>query len=1214
LTVSGPGTCDGQTQNIVVTPALPEPIFINPVDLVCPNAPYTFSVADPDLNSVYIWEIDNGTIIGNDTGPEVNATFLGTGYIKVKKQQISPAGCDSEYAVQEVTAVTLEADISDSSEYAVVGQMTACSNNFFTYNLINPTGGLFIDSETTLIWSISPNTAGSISSGQGTGTIEILWNNNAISQNCVVSVEIKKCTVVETFNRSVIVTGIPVMNISNPSSVCSGADITFTVSSTPTGALGPDTTINWNFGNGISQNTPAGQLYITKDFNNGSVTNINYTVVATITNANNCAASFTVSSNFIVTPGPNASISNVSGVNAFCDPADVDVDLVAATTGGANIIWYKNNISNPIGIGGTINIGSTLNFGTYFFVATLNGCKTRSNSIVILSNCNEPPLCTIDPDPSLSIAWTSNCNSVLLTGNSTGNPIDRRWTIIGPGVNIGNELSNTGSNQYSLNVFEAGQYTVIFSATYLGTDGQPCKRTVFQTVPVYYVPKFKISGTCGPVIGNVSTYNITLTDDSNFLTSVSNKKWQYESGPTENGPWTMQSAFSFTSTITMNSVPAGNSYIRQSIVGDYGGITQSVCVRVLLLSLMNLETLFISFDEPSCYDTPVNFSVPNTNPNNGDTYFWSFETVDMEPVTNTNPLPSRVFSENLEDNPVIVSVLFKNKYGCEKLLEAPVTVPAKCFNGDIVSSTPNATACKGSPVVLVYETSAVNDCIPTTYTWMNGSIIEGTTTENSFEVYDPGFYTVIVSDGICEYTSPSVITPLFINLPTLTLSGPTNLCFGDDANFSVTSNATIIKWTIDDVYTATLDNEDSISLTNLSIGTHTISVKVISGDGCEKEAVQIIEVFPEPAPVVLSTPFLVDCQTYTIELTAYAPGEGTYNWSNGAISTLNPDGSSTITVTAGGPYMVTFTNAGGCTTTDQKVVPKSPKDYMWVFPTGCYQKCKDEEAFLLGPTLPIQQWNWMLDNSSDMSGFNTAPANYPLTQSGTYNLQLNTGLCPFTSEPMSLNASDCVGCEVDPAVLDIVLEDEKFCSSLVTLEINNNYPFDIQASIVGNTNNVIVNPGSVTLVSGYNVFTFTVIPINGFSGGSVTLSLIGTIIQEGVITNCATQIEFELEECKPEQSRPAALTVNEPQHKSVTGDIILYPNPAQDKVNIRFDTPQSNSQVEVYDLTGRLMASYAASTASGVWELDLAPMATGVYVVVIRQGSTIIMQRKLQVL
>jgi hypothetical protein len=109
-------------------------------------------------------------------------------------------------------------------------------------------------------------------------------------------------------------------------------------------------------------------------------------------------------------------------------------------------------------------------------------------------------------------------------------------------------------------------------------------------------------------------------------------------------------------------------------------------------------------------------------------------------------------------------------------------------------------------------------------------------------------------------------------------------------------------------------------------------------------------------------------------------------------------------------------------------------------------------------------------------------------------------------------------------------------------------------------------------------------------------------------------IQFlELPECSSFQARPDN-SADAKMVQSVDGTIILYPNPAQHKVNIRFETPQGESQVEIYDLTGRLISSFINKDNQGVYELDLAPMATGVYVVVLRQGGAIIMQRKLQVL
>lgn len=1212
LTVSGTNICSGQTKNIVVKPALAAPVLNAPTTLVCPNAPYTYAVTNPDPNSTYLWEIVNGTILGSATGSEVNVTFLGSGQIKVKKQQINPVGCDSPFTVQAVTAVTINADISTTT--AVQPLIVSCSNNYFTYKAINSTGGLYNDPESNYTWSINPSTAGSISSGQGTNTVEVLWNNVSAPQNYQLIVQITKCTVVANVIKTITVTPIPVITITANSSVCSGVGISFNINSST--ALASGTVVNWAFGNGQTMNAPAGTA-VSMSYNNGNGVNNNYTITASIVSPNFCTGTITASHNIIVTPGPNASASNQTGINAFCNPADVNVTLLAGTTAGATIIWYKNTVANQVGTGGTLNVGAALNFGTYFFVATLNGCTTQSNGITIFNNCTGPAACTISPDPTTSFTWDNDCGSLLLTGTASGTPLSKLWTINGPGVNVSNVPSNTGSNQYLLTTPQAGQYTVLFKVTYTGTNGQPCTRTVPQIITIPYVPNFKISATCGPVVNNTTTYNVTLTDDSNFLTTITSKMWQYELSTTGGAPWTMLSAFNTTANFTLpSSLAAGNYYIRQSIKGNIGGTAQAVCTKILPLSLMNMNALSIDFIQPNCFDTAVNFSVPNTDSDTGDTYLWTFETVGTTPVTNTNEQPARVFNSNLAGNSVVVKVIVKNKYGCEKLLQVTVNIPLKCFNGDIASTPPNATVCKGDSVILSYNAGNLPDnCPVVSYEWLKGTTVVATTTTNTYPISVPGFYTVRATSAAgCIYTSPTIITPVFLNLPSLTLSGPTTLCLGDEAGFTATSNATVVKWTIDGSYTAAFDDQESISLPNLGLGTHSVSVTVTSTEGCIKTMAQSVEVVPAPAQVVVYPPVLQDCQTYKIKLTAFANGTGTYNWSNGVVATANPDGSSSITVTEGGAYMVTFTNAGGCSTTAQVYVPRSPKAYMWVFPTGCYSKCKDEEAFLLGPTIPMSTWNWLMDGAPDSSGSNSIPADYPLTESGTFNLQLNTGLCNFTSPPMTLSASDCVACHLGVEVKEVKFVDNNICLSMVTLIINSSYGINIQASVVSNTNDLIINPGSITIVPGFNVFTFSVIPINGFSGGAAALSLIGTIMADGVIKNCVTPIDLELKNCDSEQARPAAVADTEQQTISSKGDIMLYPNPAQDKVNIRFETEQGNSQVEVYDLTGRLIASFEAAAAKGVWELDLAPMATGVYVVVLRNGTEILMQRKLQVL
>ena len=1200
LTVAGSGICAVQLRNIAVTPALTAPIIDAPILIVCPNAPYTYTVANPVPNSEYEWQITNGTITSSTTGPEVTASFLGNGQIRVRRVQISPAGCSSPFTVADVSAVTINADVSNSPTNLVTPTIISCSNNYITYKAINAlVGGLYADSESTYLWSISPATAGTIATGQGTNTVQVLWNNLTNATQYILSLQIKKCSVTATVNKSIMVTPIPTLTLNSLTSVCSGVPITFTAS-TGTTPLLPNTVISWNFGNGVIVSGAPGSMTITQTFNNGTGANIAYTVTASIVNANNCSGTITASRNFTVTPGPAATASNQTVANAFCGAANIAATLTAATTSGASIIWYRGTTATQVGTGGTLSVTPTLGFGAYFFVATLNGCSTRSNSILISNICTNPTPCNISPAPVNTVVITRNCGNLNFTASTSGTPLSIRWTITGPEVNINNVAGNNGPNQYQLTVGNAGQYTAILTVTYLSTTGMPCEVTTVESITVPYIPDFKINPVCN---GNV--YTVGLVDNSSVLTSVTNRQFQYERATSAAGPWTMLSSFSSNPNFTIPNQAPGTYFFRQTIRGIVNGVLQPICSKVIEIDLVNVNNINITFDAPPCFDTPIEFNASSTNGQLGDKFEWTFETVGGIPVTTTNAAPTRVYNPSFAGTLVSVSVKVTTRYGCVINRTETFNLPARCFSGTITSTTPNATACKGSPVQLTYTSGNLPaECNVVSYRWIRNNITVGFTTVNSFPAMVPGIYTVeLVSNTGCRYLSPNFIAPIFTPLPSLTLSGPTTLCQGEEAGLSVTTNASVIEWTMNN---SVIGTQEFISLPNLPLGFHTVNVKVIE-NGCEKTASQTFEVVPAPAQVTVAAPVLLDCQSYTVELSASASGTGTFNWSNGATG-------STITVTQGGAYSVTFTNAGGCSTSAQAYVPRSPKAYMWVFPEGCYSKCKDETTYLLGPTYPFQSWSWLLDQQVADNGINTAPANLPLQNSGTYNLQLNSGLCDFTSPSMYLTASDnCPDCELIVKVKKITINAGGICSYTVTLDITYNSGPAFQAAMVSNNANLIITPGGITIQPGTNTYSFNVIPINGFTGGTISLSILGTLIQDDKEVKCATKLLLELPQCTTGQSKNGNTDETE-DLKGTAGTITLYPNPAHDRVNIRFETLQGESQVEIYDLTGRLISSFRNKDNQGVYEVDLAPMATGVYVVVLRQGGAIIMQRQLQVL
>ncbi|WP_293892505.1 T9SS type A sorting domain-containing protein [Flavobacterium sp.] len=123
-------------------------------------------------------------------------------------------------------------------------------------------------------------------------------------------------------------------------------------------------------------------------------------------------------------------------------------------------------------------------------------------------------------------------------------------------------------------------------------------------------------------------------------------------------------------------------------------------------------------------------------------------------------------------------------------------------------------------------------------------------------------------------------------------------------------------------------------------------------------------------------------------------------------------------------------------------------------------------------------------------------------------------------------------------------------------------------------------------------------------GGDIDLLL--TITDKDKI--CQTPFKITLLNCGGES--------NEGRSKAVLPDelinsMALYPNPAQNELHIAFTAVSNDSEIAIYDLTGRLIISYAAKEPKGDWTLSLNNYAAGVYVVVLFEHGQVVLQKKL---
>ena len=74
-----------------------------------------------------------------------------------------------------------------------------------------------------------------------------------------------------------------------------------------------------------------------------------------------------------------------------------------------------------------------------------------------------------------------------------------------------------------------------------------------------------------------------------------------------------------------------------------------------------------------------------------------------------------------------------------------------------------------------------------------------------------------------------------------------------------------------------------------------------------------------------------------------------------------------------------------------------------------------------------------------------------------------------------------------------------------------------------------------------------------------------------------------------------ALSVGE---NSLQNNIIIYPNPANDFLNIRFDNPQNqNEQIIIYDIYGKAIFKSIIPSGTGNFTIDIRTFSQGIYLI-----------------
>ena len=217
-----------------------------------------------------------------------------------------------------------------------------------------------------------------------------------------------------------------------------------------------------------------------------------------------------------------------------------------------------------------------------------------------------------------------------------------------------------------------------------------------------------------------------------------------------------------------------------------------------------------------------------------------------------------------------------NSTGCTASTSVTVLVnPAPTVN--IMSQD---VVCRGESIALTAISNA------TSFNWSTG---QNTSVVTVAPNVTSNFTVMVTDENGCSSTATKQIT---VNpLPSVFVSGPTAVCYGETATLTATGGVAY-QW-------STGQFDDHIGVT--ATGTYTVTAT--GTNGCTASAQKSVTV--NSLPVANVTEFVSICRGQQAQLTTDAPAGCTYLWSTGSHQ-------SHISVTEAGEYQVTITNTNLC--------------------------------------------------------------------------------------------------------------------------------------------------------------------------------------------------------------------------------------------------------------------------------------------------------------
>ena len=777
------GTCSPvvTTNGVTLTVGSGISITTNPTNkTACLGGTTTFSVVATGSGLTYKWQkngvdmADGGSISG-----ALTTTLTITGVV---------AGDATNYKCVITgtcgTATSTAATLTITSSPVITSQPAAsqsiCAGLNASFSLVATGAVSYQWRKNGVDLTNTGNISGALSASL---LVSSITATDAGTYTCIVT---GACSPAATSNNAVLtINTLPAITTQpTASTICSGANATFTIAATGTAI-----TYQWKK-NGV-------------DMVNGSnvfgATSNSLTITgAVVSDAGNytCVVSGTclpaVTSNVAaLTVNSTATIVTNPAAATVC--AGQTASFTLGTTGsGITYQWKKGGTALTDGgnISGTLTsvltITGTTSADAGSYSCTINNtCSGVLNSTSATLTVRDLPAITTQPT-DVTICGSANVNFTIA---ATGTTITYQWKKGGVALTDGGAISGSTTASLSINpavAADAGAYTCTVSgACTPAVTSNAANLAVGSVATITSQPSDKTA-----CIGSTATLSIVVSG-----TGIS-YQWQKNGVDMVNDS---KISGATTTTLTIANIVASDA-------DTYTCKTGNTCSGFIVSSsaTITVNTLPVINTQPSntsvCTGTAANFSVSASG--TGITYLWKKDGIALSDggnITGSTTNALSILSASVSDD---------GTYTCEV---SGTCSPKAVSNGatlsvgagtTIVSQPTSKSVCTGNSTVFVC--SATGGTI--TYQWqkdgvdlVDGATVSGSTTGtltiSNASVADAGSYQCIVS-SLCSSAINSSVATLTVNTSTSISSQPADVtvCAGSPASFSVTASGSSLGY------------------------------------------------------------------------------------------------------------------------------------------------------------------------------------------------------------------------------------------------------------------------------------------------------------------------------------------------------------------------------------------------------------------------------------